>query len=94
MAERFASSLEGQDGVHVMHQELNQLVVRFTAAGRRDDEHTRRVIEAVQGDGTCFPSATVWHGFAAMRVSVSNWRTDEADVDRSVNAILAAHGAA
>ena len=28
------------------------------------------------------------HGRAAMRVSVTNWSTDEADVDRSVAAIL------
>jgi hypothetical protein len=31
---------------------------------------------------------TTWHGVAAMRVSVSNWSTTEADIDRSVAAIL------
>ncbi len=30
---------------------------------------------------------TVWHGVAAMRISVSNWSTTEADVDLSVAAI-------
>ena len=33
-------------------------------------------------------SGTTWHGRAAMRISVSNWSTDEADVDRSVAAVL------
>ena len=33
-------------------------------------------------------SGTTWQGRAAMRISVSNWSTDEADVDRSVEAIL------
>jgi hypothetical protein len=33
-------------------------------------------------------SGTTWHGQAAMRISVSNWSTDEADVDHSVEAIL------
>jgi hypothetical protein len=28
---------------------------------------------------------------AAMRVSVSNWSTSEADIDRSANAILACY---
>ncbi len=92
MAERFANSLRGQDGVHVMFQELNQVVVRFTCAAGRDDDHTREVIRSLQLEGTCFPSATVWRGFGAMRISVCNWRSDEADVDRSVRAILAAHG--
>jgi glutamate/tyrosine decarboxylase-like PLP-dependent enzyme len=91
MAERFASLLEVADGVEVMHQELNQVVVRFNAAGGDDDGHTREVITNVQGQGTCHPSATVWRGRAAMRISVSSWRTDEDDVDRSVGAILAAH---
>ena len=91
MAERFAQSLGEADGVHVMHQDLNQVVVRFTTGAGKDDEHTREVVEMVQREGTCLPSATVWQGVAAMRISVCNWRTDEDDVDRSVSAILAAH---
>jgi len=35
--------------------------------------------------------ATTWHGQRLMRISVSSWRTTEADVDRSVTTILAAH---
>ena len=31
---------------------------------------------------------TSWHGKAAMRISVTNWSTEEADVDKSVAAIL------
>jgi len=33
-------------------------------------------------------SPTTWRGQAAMRISVTNWSTDEADVDTSVAAIL------
>jgi hypothetical protein len=33
-------------------------------------------------------SGTTWHGMAAMRISVSNWSTTEADGQRSVEAIL------
>jgi hypothetical protein len=42
----------------------------------------------VQQDGTCWMSGTTLHGQAAMRISVSNWSSDEADVDRSIQAIL------
>jgi hypothetical protein len=55
-----------------------------------DDEETSRVIDAVQRSGECWMGATSWHGRHLMRISVSSWRTTEADVDRSVAAILAA----
>ena len=35
-------------------------------------------------------SGTVWQGKAAMRISVSSWRTTEEDVERSAGAILEA----
>jgi hypothetical protein len=44
----------------------------------------------VQRSGECWVGATTWHGQRLMRISVSSWRTTEADVDRSVAAILAA----
>jgi hypothetical protein len=66
---------------------LNQVLVRFGS----DDAHTDAVIDAVQRDGTCWMGATTWHGRRLMRISVSNWSTTEADVDRSVAAIAAAH---
>jgi hypothetical protein len=33
---------------------------------------------------------TIWHGMGAMRISVSNWSTTEADIDRTADAILRA----
>jgi hypothetical protein len=52
------------------------------------DDFTRRVVAAVQADGTCWLGGTTWHGMAAMRISVSSWSTTEADADVSVEAIL------
>jgi hypothetical protein len=37
---------------------------------------------------------TTWHEHRLMRISVSSWRTTEDDVDRSVDAILAASSGA
>ena len=65
------------------HVVLNQVLVSFG-----DPEHTLRVIEALQRDGTCWCSGTTWHGHTAMRISVSSWRTTEQDVDRCLEAIL------
>jgi hypothetical protein len=62
---------------------LNQVLVGFG-----DDARTDRIIKAVQDEGTCWLGGTTWRGRRLMRVSVSNYSTTEADVDRSVEAIL------
>jgi hypothetical protein len=62
---------------------LNQVLVSFGSA-----EDTRRVIEGVQREGTCWCGGTQWHGRTAMRISVSNWVTTEDDVEHSLAAIL------
>jgi glutamate/tyrosine decarboxylase-like PLP-dependent enzyme len=68
---------------------LNQVLVAFGDAAR-----TRRVIEAVQADGTCWCGVTEWQGRTAMRISVSSWATHAEDVEHSVTAILRAAAAA
>ncbi|MEN3310111.1 MAG: hypothetical protein V7603_6313 [Micromonosporaceae bacterium] len=89
LARRFAERLAGQEGVEVLAEVvLNQVLVRFLAPGGDHDGHTRRVVQRVQDEGTCWMSGTTWQGRAAMRISVTNWSTDESDVDESVAAIL------
>ena len=86
-AGRFAELLAAEPGVEILNDVvLNQVLVRFGA----DDAVTRATIAAVQEDGTCWLSGTVWQGKVAMRISVSSWRTTTEDVDRSVAAILEA----
>jgi len=82
-AARFAEGLRAA-GYEILNDvTLNQVLVSFG-----DDETTRRVIEAVQADGTCWLGGTVWQGRAAMRISVSSWSTTENDVERSLDAII------
>jgi glutamate/tyrosine decarboxylase-like PLP-dependent enzyme len=64
---------------------LNQVLVRF-----EDDERTNGVLRAVQESGEAFMSGTTWDGRAAIRVSVSNWQTSDADVERTLAAYRAA----
>ena len=92
IARRMADGLRDLDGAQVLNDVvLNQVLVRFRPPGGGDaaatDAFTRRVIAAVQADGTCWLGGTTWHGLAAMRISVSNWSTTEADADLSVAAI-------
>ena len=44
---------------------------------------------AVQLSGECWFGTTHWRNRDAIRISVSNWRTTDADVDRSLEAIAA-----
>jgi len=85
LASRFAVRLGAVEGVEIVNDVvLNQVLVRFADS----DDVTREVIGRVQADGTCWAGGTTWHGRGAMRISVSNWSTTEADVDRSADAIL------
>jgi len=93
LARRMAERLAAADDVSILNDVvLNQILVRFSPPSGGDaaatDEFTRRVIAAVQADGTCWAGGTTWHGMAAMRISVSNWSTTEADADMSVDAML------
>ena len=84
LARHIADRLREADGIEVLNDVvLNQVLVRVG-----DDERTRRVIAAVQDEGTAWMGGTTWQGRAAMRISVSNWSTTEADADRTVDAIL------
>ena len=82
-ATRFVQGMQAA-GYEVLNEvNLNQVLVSFGSA-----EKTRRVITAVQEDGTCWCGGTVWQGHTAMRVSVSSWATTAEDVERSLAAIL------
>jgi glutamate/tyrosine decarboxylase-like PLP-dependent enzyme len=85
LARRVADALSATEGVCVLNDVvLNQVLVRFAD----DDDVTRRVVAAVQRDGTCWMGGATWRGMQVMRISVTNWSTDANDVDRSIEAIL------
>jgi glutamate/tyrosine decarboxylase-like PLP-dependent enzyme len=82
-ARRFAEGFE-RAGFEVLNEVvLNQVLVAFG-----DPEVTRRVVGAIQEDGTCWCGVTVWQGRTAMRVSVSSWATTDEDVERSLDAMI------
>jgi glutamate/tyrosine decarboxylase-like PLP-dependent enzyme len=82
-AQRFAAGLSDA-GYEVLNDVvLNQVLVSFG-----DADVTRRIVDEIQRDGTCWCGSTVWQGKTAMRISVSNWSTTEEDVDLSLEAML------
>jgi glutamate/tyrosine decarboxylase-like PLP-dependent enzyme len=82
-ARRFAAAFQ-EAGYEVLNDVvLNQVLVAFG-----DAERTKRVIAAIQEEGTCWCGGTVWQGRTAMRISVCSWATTDADVEQSLRAIL------
>lgn len=72
--------------------ELDQGLVRFLdrRAGATDADHdaeTDAVIASINASGEAFFGGVTWKGRRAMRISVVNWRTSDADVARTIEAV-------
>jgi len=91
LAGRFADQLRTEPRLRVLNQVvLNQVLVRVEPGSGDADRATRETIRRVQEERVCWLGGTRWHDMDAMRISVSNWSTTEADVDRSVESIVRA----
>ncbi|MBT8768277.1 pyridoxal phosphate-dependent decarboxylase family protein [Metapseudomonas boanensis] len=63
---------------------LNQVLVRATS-----DAHTVAIREAAQRSGEVWFGPTLWQGRPAFRLSLSSWRTTDADVQQLVSLLAA-----
>jgi glutamate/tyrosine decarboxylase-like PLP-dependent enzyme len=83
LARRFADRLEAS-GFEI----LNDVVLNQVLVGCADQAAADRLAHLIREDGTLFAGPTVWQGSAAIRISVSSWKTTEADIDRSADAMI------
>ena len=91
LARRFADRLRQEPTVRILNDVvLNQVLVRVEPPGGDADAATREVIRRVQEERVCWLGGTRWHAMDAMRISVSNWSTTDADVDKSAESIVRA----
>jgi glutamate/tyrosine decarboxylase-like PLP-dependent enzyme len=89
-AVRFASAITELEGVELLNEVvLNQVLFRFES-----DERTDEILRLVQDDGRIWLGGTSWDGRKAIRFSVSNWQTDDAEIDLAVQAFAQAAGQA
>ena len=92
-ASSIVKGIEELPGTEVLfHPVINQGLVRFLdrkpgATEAAHDRRTDEVITAILKTGEAFFGGTTWRGKRAMRISVSNWRTTEDEVNRTVRAI-------
>ena len=79
-----ADELRAHDGFTIVNDVvINQVLLRF-----RDPVTTTRLIAAIQADGRIWCGPTMWHGEAAMRISVSSWKTDLEDAAFAARVII------
>ncbi len=71
------------DGVEV----LNDVVYTQICVAVGDAARTAEVAARLVEDGTAWMSASHWSGRDILRISVSNWTTDDEDVTRSIDAL-------
>ena len=85
-ARDLAGGLAALPGVEI----LNDVVFTQVSISFGSDERTRRVTQAVIDGGAVWMSGSTWAGRDILRISVSNWTTDAADVAASVDAVARA----
>jgi len=78
LARRFAAALAASGRAVIVNEVVsNQVLVRWLAP---DGDHGRlaeTVMAGVRAEGVAFFSGTTYHGERLMRISVSDWATDE-----------------
>jgi len=82
----FADGIAAIEGAEV----LNDVVFTQVCATFGDDGRTLDVVRRMLEDGTAWTSGSVWRERAVLRISVSNWSTSDADVERTLDALRAA----
>ncbi len=95
-AERLVNEIGALAGAEVLSPaRMNQGMVRFLDPDGDHDAKTDAVVEAIRAEGTAWFGPTTWNSMRAMRISVCNFRSTDADIDATVSAVervLAAHG--
>jgi glutamate/tyrosine decarboxylase-like PLP-dependent enzyme len=82
-ARAIAAGIAGVPGAEI----LNEVVFTQVSTSFGDDTRTREVAARLLADGTAWMSGSRWHDRDVLRVSVSNWSTDDDDVASSVDAV-------
>jgi glutamate/tyrosine decarboxylase-like PLP-dependent enzyme len=91
LARRFADRLREEPSIRILNDVvLNQVLVRVVPTAGDADAATAAALRLVQDEQVCWLGGSRWRGMDAMRISVSNWSTTDADIDRSAESIIRA----
>ena len=91
-AKDLALQITEREGAELLWEPvINQGLVRFRHPSPKasDEQHEAfhdAVVAAIVSTGEAFFGSTTWRGLRCLRISVTNWRTNDADVERAVTA--------
>jgi glutamate/tyrosine decarboxylase-like PLP-dependent enzyme len=90
LARLLAAKLGAAEGLTILNDVVfNQVVVKLKAPSGVDDrDWTRRIASAIQIEGTCYPTPTIWRASPALRFSIINSDTTSDDITRSAAAVI------
>jgi glutamate/tyrosine decarboxylase-like PLP-dependent enzyme len=90
LARLLAEKLRSAQGITILNDIVfNQVVVKLKAPpGYETNEWTRTMALAIQTEGTCYPTPTIWRATPALRFSVINYDTTPNDIARSAAAVI------
>jgi glutamate/tyrosine decarboxylase-like PLP-dependent enzyme len=90
LARLLADELRSTQGISILNDVVfNQVVVKLKAPPACEaKEWIRRMALAIQTEGTCYPTPTIWRSTPALRFSVVNCDTTPGDIARSAAAVI------
>ena len=88
-ARSLASELSRAPGLEVLNDVVfNQVVLQAQPPpGVTSQDFTRDLVVAIQREGTCYATPTLWRGTPALRFSIINADTSTEDIQRSAEAV-------
>ena len=86
----YMNELGSARGLSILNDVVfNQVVVKLEPpAGSDPKEWTRGMALAIQAEGTCYPTPTIWRATPALRFSIVNFGTTPDDIERSAAAVI------
>ncbi len=82
-ANMLAKGIDGKNGIKV----LNDVVLNQVLCTTNGEESPSAFTERMNATGKLWFGNTVWRGKPAFRLSVSNWRTTDADIERAISVL-------
>jgi len=93
LAKQLADWIDESDDYELVHPcQMNVVLFRPSAKGlstNEADKNTKDFLQRVNADGRLFFSPGYWNGCEAIRVALSNWQTEQKDIEIAIEVLKA-----
>ncbi len=64
---------------------VNDVVFNQVMVAYKGDAETKALLKYIQESGVCWLGGTTWDGRAAIRISVCSWKTNDEDIEKTID---------